>query len=111
MFKVIKNLGQFHKLPEEQRRFVFFSEGPNYYSTFYPVKEMLSPDHEEDVKEDRTPDLRTTLYWSPQTEIPSGKEDSITFYTSDIKGDYMVIVRGISAEGKIVQGQCEFKVE
>ena len=34
MFGVMKSLRQFNKLPGEQRRFVFFSEGPNYYSTF-----------------------------------------------------------------------------
>ncbi len=34
MFTAIRTLRQFNKLPEEQRVFTFFSEGPNYYSTF-----------------------------------------------------------------------------
>ncbi len=34
MFKAIRSLRQFNKLPEEQRLFTFFSEGPNYYRTF-----------------------------------------------------------------------------
>jgi len=41
MFKTIKNLGLFNSLPEEQRRFVFFSEGAHYYRTFAPVMDDL----------------------------------------------------------------------
>lgn len=37
MFKALKKLRQFNKLPEEQRRFIFFSEGPTYYGIFSPV--------------------------------------------------------------------------
>jgi hypothetical protein len=81
------------------------------YSTFYKLREPVFPDYQEVDKADRIPDLRTTLYWSANSSIISGKEDSITFYTSDSSGDYEVIVRGISAGGKIVQGHCEFKVE
>jgi len=34
MFKTIRSLHQFNKLPKEQRIFTFFSEGANYYRTF-----------------------------------------------------------------------------
>ena len=37
MFKAIKKLKTFNKLPQEQRRFVFFSESSNYYPTFSPI--------------------------------------------------------------------------
>jgi len=37
MFKVLKLLKEFHKLPEEFRKIVFFSEGPGYWNTLAPM--------------------------------------------------------------------------
>jgi len=37
MFKVLKRLKEFHKLPEEFRKIVFFSEGPGYWNTLAPM--------------------------------------------------------------------------
>lgn len=81
------------------------------FDAFYPSKETDFPDYEFIDKGDRTPDLRTTLYWSAQHDFTSGEGNSITFYTSDISGEYEVIVRGISAGGSMVQGRSEFRVE
>lgn len=45
MFKTMKQLRQFHRLPEEFRRIVFFSEGPNYWNTMAPVvNELIGKD-------------------------------------------------------------------
>jgi hypothetical protein len=81
------------------------------FDAFYPLKEPVFPDYEFIDKADRTPDLRTTLYWSAQQDITSGEGNSITFYTSDRSGEYEVIVRGISAGGSMVRGHCEFSVK
>ena len=41
MFKAMKQLRQFHRLPEEFRRIVFFSEGTHYWNTMAPVVNAL----------------------------------------------------------------------
>lgn len=37
MLEIMKNSKKLSSIPEEQRRFVFFSEGPNYFRTLFPV--------------------------------------------------------------------------
>jgi len=41
MLKVIRLLKKFHRLPEEYREIVFFSEGGNYWNTMAPIIESL----------------------------------------------------------------------
>jgi len=98
---------------EGDRAGVRLPEGSTFinFTAFYPLKEPDFPDYEFKDKSDRTPDLRTTLFWSAKQDITSGKEDSITFYTSDRTGEYEVVVRGISTEGNMVRGHCKFRVE
>jgi len=81
------------------------------FNTFYPLEEPDFPDYEFTQTGERTPDLRTTLYWAAKQDITSGEGNSITFYTSDRSGEYEVIVRGISAEGSMVRGNCQFNVK
>jgi hypothetical protein len=55
------------------------------------------------------PDFRQTLYWNPELKL----EDDITqlsFYTSDIEGNYEVIVQGVSENGKIIFARYPFNV-
>lgn len=59
----------------------------------------------------RIPDLRATLFWEPQHEMDPGSETRLEFGASDIRGIYQVEVTGVTPEGKVVQGRCEFMVE
>ena len=82
--------------------------------TFYPLNKMeemnfFDYDHQEISK--RIPDLRTTLLWSAQNKFLPERQNSIEFFTSDISGEFIAVIRGISEEGKIVQGTCEFTVK
>lgn len=81
------------------------------YSTFNVSEDVVFPDYSEQVSNDRIPDLRTTLYWSPQIDMARDDGNSIEFYTSDIDGEYVVIVHGVTMDGRIVRGVCEFSVE
>jgi hypothetical protein len=56
------------------------------------------------------PDFRQTLYWNPALEIDS-KNNNLSFFTSDIYGDYEIIVQGISSNGKIILARFPFKVK
>lgn len=46
----------------------------------------------------RLPDFRNVLYWSP--DLHAGKNaTSVEFYTSDLPGDYLVVIQGLSPDG------------
>jgi hypothetical protein len=57
----------------------------------------------------RTPDFRTVLYWNPRFHIGASPGE-ITFYTSDHESEYVVLVRGIDAEGKYFFWEEAFRV-
>lgn len=57
------------------------------------------------------PDYRNTLYWEPNLIARSGAEAKISFYTSDVAGEYVVLIRGISDDGNIISGSINFRVE
>ena len=71
------------------------------------------PDFEMPVYEDaesrmsRRPDFRHTMYWNPSLE---GKTD-VEFYTSDLGGEYVAVLKGIDAEGKKIDLKWEFEVK
>jgi hypothetical protein len=59
----------------------------------------------------RIPDFRNCLYWNPLVNIKPGEKASLEFYTSDNKGEFEVVVNGLTAEGEIIEKRCRFKVE
>ena len=64
-------------------------------------------DSEEQVKS-RIPDFRHTLYWNPEVTPAT---DTVSFYTSDMKGKYVVTLQGITATGEAVKVLGEFVVK
>ena len=86
-------------------------------STFitYPglseLQERVSPVYEGAVRNERIPDLRNTLYWAAQYEITPENGGSFAFYTSDVAGEFMVIVRGMTSDGNVLSGTCKFIVK
>lgn len=70
-------------------------------------REFYSPQYvSEEQRQSRLPDYRNVLYWN--SEI---KNDEPSFYTSDIKGKYIVVVQGINADGKAGYTTTEFEVK
>ena len=47
------------------------------------------------------PDTRNTLYWNPDVNLNSGKELHFSFTTSDTPGNYVIILQGVYANGKL----------
>lgn len=82
--------------------------------TFNPLNKMeemkfIDYDHQKFSK--RIPDLRTTLHWSAQNKFLSGRQNTIEFFTSDVSGEFIAVIRGMTKKGTIVQGTCEFTVK
>ena len=50
------------------------------------------------------------LYWNPALPLDSGKNSTVTFYTSDCTGTFEVVIKGFSSEGKEIEFRKQFKV-
>ncbi|PKH51393.1 hypothetical protein CXF68_12190 [Tenacibaculum sp. Bg11-29] len=61
------------------------------------LKEYFFQMHDVPEKTKRIPDYRTQLYWNPNVDL-STKE--ITFYTSDISGEFEIEIEGFTQKGK-----------
>ncbi|AHM61502.1 hypothetical protein D770_16240 [Flammeovirgaceae bacterium 311] len=63
-------------------------------------REFYSPRYDtEQQTSNRKPDFRKLLHWSPQIITDKNGESSISFYTSDLTGKFVVVVQGITAHG------------
>jgi len=80
------------------------------YNGLQLQREFYSPQYKTDEQLlSRKPDYRNVLYWSPDFQTKSGK-NNISFYTSDIPGKYFVLVQGISSSGYAGVGVASFTV-
>ncbi len=48
----------------------------------------------------RLPDLRDVLYWSPDVKTGSTGKTRASFYTSDLKGKFAIVIQGITPSGR-----------
>ncbi|MDR1557384.1 MAG: hypothetical protein LBS88_10210 [Tannerellaceae bacterium] len=64
----------------------------------------------EKERESRLPDYRHTLLWKPQVETYPGHK-LIPFTTSDIKGDFRIIVEGLTQNGRRIYATGFIRVE
>jgi uncharacterized protein YfaS (alpha-2-macroglobulin family) len=62
-----------------------------FYSPVYETPEQISS---------RLPDFRNQLFWSPNVKTSIQGKAEVNFYTSDQKGEYVVLVQGVNAEGR-----------
>lgn len=65
---------------------------------------------EEYNRKENIPEYRNCLYWNPDFIGQSGSIEKIRFFTSDVKGEYQILIRGISGDGKIIEGKANFMV-
>ena len=74
-------------------------------------REFYSPVYEtESQLYDRKPDFRDLLYWSPEVKIDATGKKTISFYTSDQEGTYIIVLQGISSDGRTGVSKSSFKV-
>ena len=81
-----------------------FQLDPNALILEYPglqlQREFFSPVYETAAQvENRAPDFRNLLYWSPNIKTNEQGKKDLNFYTSDLPGHYAVVIQGITADG------------
>ena len=54
-------------------------------------------------------DLRTTIYWNPSVTTEADGRATLSFYTSDHVGNYVVIIEGITYDGRLVHSMSRIK--
>ncbi len=97
------NLGGFtldpHALLEEY-------EGVQGEREFYAPRYETAPQQQS-----RLADLRNLLYWQPQLLTKPGQAQSLSFYTSDQAGQYVVVVQGLAGDGRPGSATTIFEVK
>jgi hypothetical protein len=58
-----------------------------------------------------TGDYRSTVYWNPSITTNDDGVAHFDFHTSDVSGNYRIIVEGMTSEGKPFRHQEVFKVD
>ncbi len=81
------------------------------FRTYEPQKDITFPDYSGSTANERIPDFRNTMYWNPALKGSPDKTISCEFFTSDNTGEYIILIRGISEQGSILEGHCTFTVE
>lgn len=78
---------------------------------YYLAREFYSPNYEEDDSQHAKPDFRSTLYWNPDIVINENGQASLEFFTSDEEGDYLLLIEGITSDGRFITGKQPFSVK
>jgi hypothetical protein len=75
-------------------------------------REFFSPVYEtEDQVNSPVPDFRTLLYWSPEIKSAFQNNKPISFYSSDLPGNYVINIMGITKNGDPGNQLIFFKVK
>ena len=81
------------------------------FAGFLPQPLLESFTDTNSGEENRIPDLRNTLFWETGLELNPGQTSQVTLTAPGRPGRYLVLIRGLTAEGRILQGRCSFMVE
>ncbi|WP_017731187.1 TonB-dependent receptor plug domain-containing protein [Nafulsella turpanensis] len=78
---------------------------------YYLAREFYTPNYHKDDPSHAKPDFRSTLYWNPDIFIDEDGEAEIKFFTSDEKEEYILLIEGITADGRFITGEKSFQVK
>jgi hypothetical protein len=74
-------------------------------------REFYSPSYETDEQAaTHLPDFRNVLYWSPALSTNAQGKSDLNFYSSDLPGNYIVVVEGIAEDGAAGSTMMSFSV-
>ncbi|MFM9837390.1 MAG: hypothetical protein ACKVOQ_03945 [Cyclobacteriaceae bacterium] len=81
------------------------------YEGLQAQREFYSPKYEtQKQRESRLPDQRYLLFWNPTIDIGKDGHQLLEFYTSDVQGEYKIIVEGMTKNGLMGNTTATFKV-
>lgn len=75
---------------------------------YYNAREFYSPKY--DVAPSDKPDLRTTVFWSPNLATNETGKVKFDYFNTDQAGTYRVVVEGFDVDGKLARKTYTYKV-
>jgi hypothetical protein len=82
------------------------------YEGLSMAREFYSPQYATpDAAATHLPDFRNVLYWTPTVPMGSGGKGSLSFYSSDLPGKYIIVAEGLTADGSAGTGIAGFEVK
>lgn len=84
-----------------QGPFLKKTPGMYLYKPLAPVfgKQFYSPRYSSPEEKTIFPDMRSTVYWNPEVVTDEKGEANVSFYTSESKGGYLIILQGVGFNG------------
>lgn len=91
----------------------FQEADPNivHISGYTKVREFYSPVYKNQKQKDDTIDLRRTLYWMPNLTISESGKATLNYFNSDLQGEYILRIEGISNTGTPVYTSKKYIVK
>jgi hypothetical protein len=81
------------------------------YEGLQYAREYYSPVYDDKTSRlSRLPDQRSLIYWNPDVKLNTSQKVALPFYTSDLKGKFVVVVKGLSDEGQPLSATTSFEV-
>lgn len=74
-------------------------------------RKFKAPDYNGEESDTTKIDYRAILYWSPEVITDEEGKVSITFFASDLKGSYRVVIEGITQNGEAVRSEYSFSID
>jgi hypothetical protein len=73
-----------------------------FYSPRYETQKQISS---------RLPDKRLLLYWNPKVMTDTNGNSQIEFYTSDVTGEFQIVIQGMTKSGAAASAVRNFTVK
>ena len=78
---------------------------------FYKAREFYSPQYDNPKTHAKMGDYRSTIYWKPDLITDKDGKAMFSFFNSDNKGTYRVVVEGIDTDGNIGRQVYKYTVQ
>lgn len=88
-------------VPDEDQPGIIRPELPG----FHVAKIFYAPQYESEASPSQVPDLRNTVYWNPVVRTDKNGKAFLSFFNSDLRGEYQITIEGISVGG--IPGRAE----
>lgn len=75
-------------------------------------REFYTPAYEDrKARNSRIPDQRSLIYWNPDITLAPGEKKALSFYTSDLTGNYRIDIQALAEDGSPASTSAPFAVK
>ncbi|RZM00005.1 MAG: Plug domain-containing protein [Pedobacter sp.] len=78
---------------------------------FQTPKHFYLPDYDDPKQNTGMKDLRTTVYWNPTLKTNDTGEAKISFFNTDITGNYKLVIEGVDIDGNLARKVMTYEVK